>query len=327
MEGSVTLKKGPRAGSGNPKAERAERARLESVIAMEQKNTIPDDLFARVSSQVEASSEEIIGFLKNLVSFRTASQDPKDEYFVAGIRACHAFLASNLEAMGCQLDRWDAPPMSFQEHPIMVGKLPGSGGGRSMALNGHVDVVPAGELSSWHHDPWGGEVSDGKLWGRGACDMKGGVAAMIQALKIVRDCGFRLKGDAYVHVVSDEEVVGFGSRQCAERAPRPDFVISTEPTRLDLFPGRGRPRALPHRNRRPGRTCRPPVLLDLSARNGQRPRRQRGGEGRSHRSGLATVGAELGAVPKPSPPSRRLQHPPAGCIHRGVGRREEWPAQ
>ena len=209
------------------------------VISMEHKNSLPDELFERVSSQVEATREEIIGFLRKLVSFRTASQDPKDEHFLAGIRACHAFLASNLEAMGCQLDTWVAPPMTFPEHPVMVGRLPGSGGGRSMALNGHVDVVPAGELSSWHHDPWAGDVSDAKLWGRGACDMKGGVAAMIQAVKVVCDCGFRLKGDVYVHVVSDEEVVGFGSRQCAEQAPRPDFVIVTEPTRLGLYPVEG----------------------------------------------------------------------------------------
>jgi hypothetical protein len=72
-----------------------------------------------------------------------------------------------------------------------------------MALNGHVDVVPTGDTSAWSHDPWGGEISQGKLWGRGACDMKGGVAAMIQAVKVVQDCGFRLKGDVYVHVVSD----------------------------------------------------------------------------------------------------------------------------
>ena len=108
-----------------------------------------------------------------------------------------------------------------------------------MALNGHVDVVPAGDEATWSQKPWGGEVVDGKLYGRGACDMKGGVAAMIQAVSVIRDCGLRLKGDAYVHVVSDEEVVGFGSRECVERAPRSDFVLVTEPTRLNVLPVEG----------------------------------------------------------------------------------------
>lgn len=200
---------------------------------------LPEAVVQRVSQQVEAASDEILGFLSRLVSFRTASQDPKDEYFLPEIRACHTFLEESLKAMGFSLDQWLATPMSFPEHPVMVGTLKGRGGGHSMALNGHVDVVPTGDTSAWTHDPWGGEISDGKLWGRGACDMKGGVAAMIQAVKVVQDCGFRLKGDVYIHVVSDEEVVGYGSRQCAERAPRPDFIIVTEPTRLDILPVEG----------------------------------------------------------------------------------------
>lgn len=200
---------------------------------------LPAEVIQRVTQQVDAAQDEILGYLGKLVGFRTASQDPKDTYFPADIKACHSFIGDSLKAMGLSLETWLAEPMSFSEHPVMVGTLKGSGGGPSMALNGHVDVVPTGDTSAWTHDPWSGEVSEGKLWGRGACDMKGGVAAMIQAVKVVRDCGFRLKGDVYVHVVSDEEVVGYGSRQCAERAPRPDFVIVTEPTRLDILPVEG----------------------------------------------------------------------------------------
>ena len=200
---------------------------------------LPDDIVERVSRQVEADRDEILGFLSQLVGFRTPSQDPEDAYFPTEIQTCHAFLGDTLGSMGFDLETWLARPMSFPEHPVMVGTLTGCGGGHSMALNGHVDVVPTGDTAAWQHDPWGGEVRDGRLWGRGACDMKGGVAAMIQAVRVVRDCGFRLKGDVYVHVVSDEEVVGYGSRECALRAPRPDFVIVTEPTRLDVLPVEG----------------------------------------------------------------------------------------
>jgi acetylornithine deacetylase len=200
---------------------------------------LPDEVVQRVSQQVETAGAEILGFLSQLVSFRTASQDPKDQYFPTEIQKCHRFMGDALKNMGFSLESWLARPMSFLEHPVLVGTLKGSGGGPSIALNGHVDVVPTGDTAAWSHDPWGGEVSEGKLWGRGACDMKGGVAAMIQAVKVVRDCGFRLKGDVYVHVVSDEEVVGYGSRECAQRAARPDFVIVTEPTRLDILPVEG----------------------------------------------------------------------------------------
>lgn len=200
---------------------------------------LPEQIVQRVVQQVDAAGADIMGYLAKLVSFRTASQDPKDPYFPTEIHACHGFIRAGLEVMGCEIDTWLAPAMSFPEHPVLVGTLKGSGGGPSMALNGHVDVVPTGDTSAWRHDPWAGEISEGKLWGRGACDMKGGVAAMIQAVKVVQDCGFRLKGDVYIHVVSDEEVVGYGSRECAEKAPRPDFVIVTEPTRLNILPVEG----------------------------------------------------------------------------------------
>lgn len=206
---------------------------------MSETERLPEQVMQRVSQQAEAASDEILGFLAKLVGFRTASQDPKDQHFLPEIRACYSFLEDYLKAMGFGIDTWLSKPMSFPEHPVILGTLKGGGNGPSMALNGHVDVVPTGDTSAWHHDPWGGEISDGNLWGRGACDMKGGVAAMIQAVKVVQDCGFRLKGDAYVHVVSDEEVVGFGSRECAQRPPRPDFVIVTEPTRLDISPVEG----------------------------------------------------------------------------------------
>ena len=200
---------------------------------------LPETIIQQVSQEVDASSDAIMAFLARLVQFRTPSQDPQDQYFPSEIKACHAFLADSLTAMGFGLESWLATPMTFAEHPVLVGTLQGSGGGPSMALNGHVDVVPTGDTSAWRHDPFGGEISEGKLWGRGACDMKGGVAAMIQAVRIIQQCGLRLKGDVQVHVVSDEEVVGFGSRQCAERLPQPDFVLVTEPTRLNILPVEG----------------------------------------------------------------------------------------
>lgn len=82
---------------------------------------------------------------------------------------------------------------------------------RSLLLNGHVDVVPVGHLDNWKHDPWGGEVADGRLYGRGAADMKGGIAAMIFALAAVRESGLALQGDVLIETVIDEEGSGNGT--------------------------------------------------------------------------------------------------------------------
>ena len=204
-----------------------------------QPTALPDSVIDRVSREVENSKDQILEFLSTLIRFRTPSQDPADKHFREDIQKLHSCIGEALREVGFGLDSWLAPPMSFDEHPVLVGKLPGAGEGPSIALNGHVDVVPTGDTSAWQHEAWGGEVSDGKVWGRGACDVKGGVASLVQAVRVLHDCGLRPKGDVFTHFVSDEEVVGFGSRECAAKAERPDFVIVTEPTELDVIPVEG----------------------------------------------------------------------------------------
>ena len=139
-------------------------------------------------------------------------------------------MEKTFDKMGLERKKWLSKPMTFTEHPVLFGTLKGIGGGSSIAFNGHVDVVPVGDLSTWSHDPWSAAISDGKIWGRGTADMKSGVSAMIQALNIIQKCGFELRGDVFFHIVTDEEVVGFGSRQCAEKFPRP-WIESNQPVR------------------------------------------------------------------------------------------------
>ena len=80
--------------------------------------------------------------------------------------------------------------------------LPGSGGGRSLTFNGHIDVVPVTPEHHWTHDPWGAEIADGRMYGRGAADMKSGVVAMLGAVRVLRDAG--LRGDIrYFRQLSD----------------------------------------------------------------------------------------------------------------------------
>src|SRR5215831_7269660 len=131
-----------------------------------------------VVDHVETQRETIVGFLRELIGFRTESQNPLNPDYLGEADRCLDFIQHTIQSMGCDIKRWDAPPATFPRHPVLAGYLPGAGGGRSATLNGHVDVVPAGDLAHWTVDPWAGQVRDGKLFGRGACDMKGGVAAM-----------------------------------------------------------------------------------------------------------------------------------------------------
>ena len=79
--------------------------------------------------------------------------------------------------------------------------------------------MPVGDSSAWSQDPFGGAIVGGRLYGRGATDMKGGIAAALWATKVALEQGFRPRGDVVFHVVSDEEVVGNGTREIVETAP------------------------------------------------------------------------------------------------------------
>jgi acetylornithine deacetylase len=190
---------------------------------------------AGLAESVAARQEELYELLRTLVGFRTESQAKEATHFPDEARACTGFVSNLLGGLGFSIETWDTgPSATFDAHPTVVARLAGSDGGRSLAFNGHLDVVPVGDTAAWKHDPFGGEIDGGRLYGRGAADMKGGVAAALFAAQVAIENGFRPRGDLLFHLVTDEEVVGNGSRECAVHAPRPDAVVSVEPTRLAL---------------------------------------------------------------------------------------------
>lgn len=189
----------------------------------------------RIGQFVAGQREELIEFVRTLVAFRTDSQSQGNAEFPSEARGCRDFLAAELERLGLQVERCT----QNGEYPAVAGHLPGTDGGRSLALNGHFDVVPAGDPASWTHDPWTAVERDGCLFGRGTTDMKGGVAALLFALRALRECDVEPAGDVWVHLVSDEEVVGTSTAELIERLPRVDAVIDAEPTSLALLPVAG----------------------------------------------------------------------------------------
>jgi acetylornithine deacetylase len=194
-----------------------------------------NDLRQSIIHYAEQSHDDLIALARELITCRTDSQSEGNASFHPEAVRCQEIIAARLEALGMTAERGEEPP----RYPWVWAKRPGSGGGRSLAINGHIDVVPVGDASAWAHDPWAGEIADGRLWGRGSCDMKGGVAAAIGALDVLNRAGIGLAGDLHVHIVSDEEVVGTSTRRLAEQMPKVDAVLNAEPSSLRLMPVEG----------------------------------------------------------------------------------------
>ena len=162
--------------------------------------------------------------------------------------AVQSVVAGLFTEIGSQTTRIDADPrtvaadpdfpgseMPRTSLPVVVGRL-GRAGGRRILLVGHVDVVPPGDPDTWTVDPWGGEVRDGQLYGRGACDMKGGVVAIVAALRALVASGVadRLTGEVVAVSVPSEEDGGQGMLAAIRAGCTGDAAVITEPTRLDV---------------------------------------------------------------------------------------------
>ncbi|HUP54450.1 MAG TPA: M20/M25/M40 family metallo-hydrolase, partial [Methylomirabilota bacterium] len=130
---------------------------------------------------------------------------------------------------------WPGQEMDRATLPVVIGRA-GRVGGRRVILSGHLDVVPPGDPETWTADPWGAEVGDGRLYGRGACDMKGGVASILGAVRALHASGGleRLDGELMVVLVPSEEDGGQGTLAAIRAGATADAAIITEPSNLDV---------------------------------------------------------------------------------------------
>jgi acetylornithine deacetylase len=122
---------------------------------------------------------------------------------------------------------------NYQGRPNQVILLKGTGGGHSLTLNGHVDVVPVEPVPWKYGGPWTPELKDGKIYGRGSMDMKAGIAVAMIVMDGLRECGIRLKGDLQLQCVVDEENGGNGTLAAILRGYRSDATIFLESTGVD----------------------------------------------------------------------------------------------
>jgi acetylornithine deacetylase len=154
-------------------------------------------------------------------------------------------IARSLGELGLETDVWEPDEETLRAHPactqvegnfkgrpVVVGTWAGEGNGRSLLLNGHVDVVKPG--TGWSHDPFEGEIAGDRIYGRGASDMKGGVAAMVMALKVLKSLGLSPKGRIHLESVIDEENGINGSLACLLRGYTADACINCEASDLEI---------------------------------------------------------------------------------------------
>ncbi|HEX5993062.1 MAG TPA: ArgE/DapE family deacylase [Thermomicrobiales bacterium] len=214
---------------------------------------LPDSSTPRLLDSISAAArqrhEETVALLQELVRvpsvnpYFTGTHGPSREGDVQDI------LADRLVRLGAQLDRWEPdagdlagytggpgyyPNRDFGGRPNLVATLTGSGGGRSLLLLGHVDVVSAG--AGWTVNPFGADRRDGVVYGRGTADMKAGLTAAVAALEVLRAAGVGLRGDVIFASVVDEEAGGMGTLALVDRGYRADGAIIPEPTDLHVAP-------------------------------------------------------------------------------------------
>ncbi|HEX2034697.1 MAG TPA: M20/M25/M40 family metallo-hydrolase [Chloroflexota bacterium] len=186
----------------------------------------------RVERQAEAHGESALQLAQALVRANTVNRhsgDPQPGNEANG----QAILAPILEGLGARIERFDCPAdiyarmgvlgprdRDFTDRPNLLAELEFGAGGPAVVLQGHMDTVDAVGMTL--DDPFSGEIRDGKLWGRGSSDMKGGLAALVVALRTLYDVRHELRGRVVFASVVEEESNGSGAGALAwiDRARR-----------------------------------------------------------------------------------------------------------
>jgi acetylornithine deacetylase len=196
-----------------------------------------DDQERRVLEAIDM--DELVALLRALIAIPSlggAERGAQDE------------VAAVMRDLGLEVDVWDLDLPALRSHPSfameversegrgVVGTLRGEGGGRDLILNGHVDVVPPGDPANWRFPPWDGTVQDGRVYGRGSADMKGGLACALLAAKAIRDAGVQLRGSLLLESVIGEEDGGVGTLAACLRGYHADGAVVVEPTELKVAP-------------------------------------------------------------------------------------------
>ena len=171
-------------------------------------------------SEFCVSQEQTLAYLRQLVAIDSINPDLVEGGVGEG--AISAKLAGICQALGLGVDLQEVAP----GRPNLIARWPGRGDGKSLLLTGHTDIVGVAEMTQ---DPFSPRIHDGRLYGRGAYDMKGGLAAILGAVAALKASNYRPRGDIWLGFVCDEEYVSIGTEALVQRL-QPDAAILTEPT-------------------------------------------------------------------------------------------------
>jgi succinyl-diaminopimelate desuccinylase len=180
-------------------------------------NAAPADLAAAPELQEDALG----GVLASLVATRSVNPGTSEAAMAQQI-------ASLLDGTGCELTFVESMP----DRPSLAAVLRGSHGEPRLVLNGHMDTVPIDDPSRWTADPFGGEIREDAIWGRGSVDMKGGLTTQIACARVLGTMRDRLRGTLVLHFAAGEECGEPGTLSLIERGFVGDWGITTEPTSL-----------------------------------------------------------------------------------------------
>jgi acetylornithine deacetylase len=195
---------------------------------------------ADILNVIDQHKDKAIQLLRDMVAIPSVTGDEA---------AIQRFLNGYLDKIGLEVDMWETDwgelkkhpgyrpvERSYEGRPNIVATWRGNGGGRSLLLNGHTDVIPVGKGEGWDDDPWSASVKDGRIYGRGSADMKSGVASHIMAVECLKAAGVKLKGNVLINIVIDEEVSGHGTLDTVIRGYKADAGISGETSDLAVQP-------------------------------------------------------------------------------------------
>jgi acetylornithine deacetylase len=205
---------------------------------------IDSNLQAKISAYVDRKRERLIDLTHDLVRIPSENTAP-----TGAERACQEYIAGVLRASGWDPELYELPSVKgLAEHPLFwpgrdytnrpnLGARRKGSGGRSLILSGHVDTVPRG-TQPWTRDAFGGEVDGNRVYGRGANDMKAGVAMNLFIAEAIGDLAFRLVGDLVFESVVDEEFGGVNGTLAGRlRGYNADAAVISEPSFLRICPG------------------------------------------------------------------------------------------
>ncbi len=210
-----------------------------------------------LDTTIETNVDYLTDLTRQLILYKTVTpeleENPKtvenEDFGRADFIRCQEFIADTVRRLGGTPEMWEIDPNTMEEvpgcdmnrtrdyidMPVLAARIPGTGGGKSLILNGHYDVVQPGALSRWTHGPFEAVQKSGRIIGRGACDMKGGIAAMLTAVKAIREYGIKLKGDLIIETVPEEEATSMGTLSCCQRGYTADAALIPEPTNLNVL--------------------------------------------------------------------------------------------